>query len=209
MTNKFIFDISMKLVDSLELIKSKINNNKKYDLVSIRNLFKEFDKVLTQHTNDSVLNSNHYMELIHFNNNLDELLKEEHISKAITDIHQILVSLQIEAPKLLFLLTAPFDEEAKTGDGQYAESLVHGFKNYDKNTTCIWLKEKESHYKLPIHTEIAPIPKNTIPSVYALQPVANGHTVLCGRYYSIKKLSNGCRSTNVINNKIYSPKQYS
>ena len=87
-------------------------------------------------------------------------------------------------PSFIFLLTAPFDEDARTGDGQYAESLVEGFKRHGNGTQCIWLKEKLGHYKVVAPEGLEPIPEKTIPSVYVLQPVANGQTVISGYRYS-------------------------
>lgn len=87
-------------------------------------------------------------------------------------------------PELIFLLTAPFDEEAKTGDGQYAASLVAGFQQYGQPVDCIWLREQNNHYYLPEFAGLSPVPARCIPSIFVLQSVANGRPVLSGYRYS-------------------------
>jgi hypothetical protein len=122
---------------------------------------------------------------------LDELNNPEFIVPKIAALDDAIKLLGLEQPELVFLITAPFDEEEKTGDGQYARSLLVGFEKYSQ-TKCLWLKEESmflksserdfanSYYRIPKQTNIRPIPENTIPSVYALQPVANKKTVITG-----------------------------
>ena len=81
----------------------------------------------------------------------------------------------------LFLLTAPFDEAAKTGDGQYAATLEKSFADqYAHAVICVWLKEAKHHYTVPCPQGTRSIPAKTIPSTYVLQPIANEHTVISG-----------------------------
>lgn len=87
-------------------------------------------------------------------------------------------------PEIIYLLTAPFDEEAKTGDGQYAASLVKGFSLHSPETDCIWLKAEDGHYVIPRFKGVTPIPEGTLPTVEVLQSVANGRTVLSGYRYN-------------------------
>ncbi|QDQ39251.1 hypothetical protein E3226_001925 [Legionella geestiana] len=83
-------------------------------------------------------------------------------------------------PEIIFLLTAPFDENAKTGDGQYALSLAAGFLEFGEGTDCIWIREADKHYSLPCYKGCTPVPAGTLPTVEVLQSVANGHAVLTG-----------------------------
>jgi len=80
----------------------------------------------------------------------------------------------------IFLLTAPFDEDAKTGDGQYARSLAYGFADHYKDISCTWLKRVDGRYTIPFPTGTTSIPDNTIPSAIVLQPVANGEMCISG-----------------------------
>ena len=81
----------------------------------------------------------------------------------------------------LFLLTAPFDEAAKTGDGQYAATLEKSFADgYAHAVKCVWLKEAEHHYTVPCPEGTRSIPAKTIPSTYVLQRIANENTVVSG-----------------------------
>lgn len=85
----------------------------------------------------------------------------------------------------LFILTAPFDEEAKTGDGQYASTLETTFTTSYPDITCRWLKKHnpescEPGYHIPYPQGCTSIPEHTIPSAIVLQPVANGKTVVSG-----------------------------
>lgn len=85
----------------------------------------------------------------------------------------------------LFLLTAPFDEEAKTGDGQYAFTLEKTFKELYPTINCTWLKcfdltKNPSGYHIPHLQGCVSIPSNTIPSAIVLQPVANEKTAISG-----------------------------
>jgi effector protein SidI len=82
-------------------------------------------------------------------------------------------------PKI-FLLTAPFDEEARTGDGQYAASLVEGFATHYSQIPCKWLKRESGDYAIPFPTGATSIPADTIPSAIVLQPVANEKTIVSG-----------------------------
>lgn len=106
----------------------------------------------------------------------------------------------------LFLLTAPFDEEAKTGDGQYALSLEWGLKNFygEKLTQCKWLKEANGDYTLPTITGLLPYPPKTIPSAYVLQPVANEKTTSSG--YKVTGTEKDAGIANEINSITVSPK---
>lgn len=89
----------------------------------------------------------------------------------------------VNAPEIIFLLTAPFDENAKTGDGQYALSLATGFLQSGEGTECIWIREADKHYSLPCYKGCTPVPAGTLPTVEALQSVANGHSILTGYRY--------------------------
>ncbi|MDR3501362.1 MAG: hypothetical protein P4L79_02165 [Legionella sp.] len=102
------------------------------------------------------------------------------VQKLITCAKQAYSSLDLQEPDLIFLLTAPFDEAAKTGDGQYAKSLVKGFRLHAKNTQCVWLREADGHYTSKLKSGLVPIPAQTIPTLYVLQPVANGQIVVSG-----------------------------
>lgn len=96
----------------------------------------------------------------------------------------------------IFLLTAPFDEKANTGDGQYADSLEMGFKiNYDE-IECTWLKKGSKDYTIPFPPGVTSIPKDTIPSAIVLQPVANENTVISG-YQLLADSSDGSEAENV------------
>lgn len=80
----------------------------------------------------------------------------------------------------LFLLTAPFDEDAKTGDGQYAASLEAAFAKHYAKVPAVWLKKAKGHYAIPFPAGTTSVPANTIPSAIVLQPVANESTVISG-----------------------------
>ena len=85
-------------------------------------------------------------------------------------------------PKI-FLLTAPFDETAHTGDGQYAKTLENTFKLYYPNISCTWLKRassKTSGYVIDYPEGTKSIPDETIPSAAVLRMVANEKTITSG-----------------------------
>ncbi|MFJ1268520.1 hypothetical protein ACD661_08140 [Legionella lytica] len=117
--------------------------------------------------------------------NTQTLMQSSSLATIKKNVEQILTFLDIHTPEMIFLLTAPFDEEARTGDGQYAKTLVQGFSQYS-TTSCIWLKQKDQHYSIPRSPGLQPIPANSIPTVFVLQPVANKRTVLSG--YSCETL---------------------
>lgn len=118
-----------------------------------------------------------------------------------------ITKLALIEPDLIFLLTAPFDEDAKTGDGQYALSLEEGLGQHSKSE-CIWLKEykyhnpkvKHSYYRISIENHLKPIPKNCIPTVYVLQQVANEKTVLSG--YQLSKKSDPIKALEKIKEQV-------
>ena len=104
----------------------------------------------------------------------------------------------------IFLLTAPFDEDAKTGDGQYAASLEQGFKEHYQHVSCKWLKQSEGKYSIPLPLGATSIPSTTIPSAIVLQPVANGNTVLSG--YKLNTELTDSTPANSVNLKTVSPR---
>lgn len=105
-------------------------------------------------------------------------------------------------PKI-YLLTAPFDEDAKTGDGQYAASLELGFaENYD--ISCTWLKKDKKHYSIPFPSGTTSIPEETIPSAIVLQPVANENTIISG--YKLKEALSSMEDAQEVNIKTVSPR---
>ncbi|WP_115702074.1 Dot/Icm T4SS effector Ceg32/SidI [Legionella sainthelensi] len=105
-------------------------------------------------------------------------------------------------PKI-YLLTAPFDEDAKTGDGQYAASLELGFaENYD--ISCTWLKKDLKHYSIPFPSDTTSIPADTIPSAIVLQPVANENTIISG--YKLKEALSSIEEAQEVNIKTVSPR---
>ncbi|WP_058515355.1 Dot/Icm T4SS effector Ceg32/SidI [Legionella santicrucis] len=104
----------------------------------------------------------------------------------------------------IYLLTAPFDEDAKTGDGQYAASLEVGFaENYDK-IPCTWLKKDKGHYSIPFPSGTTSIPEETIPSAIVLQPVANENTIISG--YKLKEVHSLIDEALQVNIKTVSPR---
>jgi len=81
----------------------------------------------------------------------------------------------------IYLLTAPLDEQAMTGDGQYAKSIEHGFlENYPRTVSCNWLKRDDKKYAIPFPEEATSVPVDTIPSAMVLQPVSNEKTTISG-----------------------------
>lgn len=131
--------------------------------------------------------------------NAESLLQSTALTNIRENIKQILTYLDINAPEMIFLLTAPFDEDARTGDGQYAQTLVQGFSQYS-TTSCIWLKQKDRHYSIPSTPGLRPIPANSIPTVFVLQPVANERTVLSG--YVCETIDKLDEAIDCINRKI-------
>lgn len=104
----------------------------------------------------------------------------------------------------IYLLTAPFDEDAKTGDGQYAASLEAGFaENYD-DISCTWLKKDKGHYRIPFPTGTTSIPEESIPSATVLQPVANENTIISG--YKLKEALSLMEEAQEVNSKTVSPR---
>lgn len=171
MSQSDIVHSAKKLLQCLEAMKQKD------DSIEIGTAFNTFRELIKSHIDENELKQLDEMML----NILQqaEPLNATSLTLAIETINKTLISLQL-MPETIFLLTAPFDEDAKTGDGQYAQSLVTGFNKHGSPTKCIWLKQKEGHYSLPAHEDLQPIPAQTIPSVYVLQPVANGRTVVSG-----------------------------
>lgn len=104
----------------------------------------------------------------------------------------------------IYLLTAPFDEEAKTGDGQYAASLELGFAENYEHIPCKWLKKDKGDYSIPFPTGTTSIPEETIPSAIVLQPVANENTVISG--YKLKDTVSSPEKAQEVNNKTVSPR---
>ena len=146
--------------------------------------------------NQLLQNENMCMDVIDLSNmTLDSLSDTSLIDNTIELLESYLHKLPIKQPEIVFLLTAPFDEEEKTGDGQYARSLIEGFYMHTQ-TQCFWIKEESlmlandeqpnAYYKLPKYKHIKPIPEKTIPSVYVLQSVANQRTVISGYKVSSK-----------------------
>lgn len=80
----------------------------------------------------------------------------------------------------IFILTAPFDEQSKTGDGQYAASLEAGFRRHYPTIPCTWLKKVDNAYSIPCPPDATSIPEGTIPSAIVLQPIANEKTTVSG-----------------------------
>lgn len=171
MSQSDIVHSAKKLLLCLEAMKQE------GDSIEIGAAFNTFKELIKSH-----IDENEFKQLDEMMLNIlqqAEPLNANSLTLAIETINKTLISLQI-MPETIFLLTAPFDEDAKTGDGQYAQSLVTGFETHGNPTKCIWLKQKEGHYSLPAHEDLQPIPAQTIPSVYVLQPVANGRTVVSG-----------------------------
>lgn len=104
----------------------------------------------------------------------------------------------------IYLLTAPFDEEAKTGDGQYAASLELGFAENYEHIPCKWLKKDKGDYSIPFPTGTTSIPEETIPSAIVLQPVANENTIISG--YKLKDAVSSPEKAQEVNNKTASPR---
>ncbi|KTD43245.1 Dot/Icm T4SS effector Ceg32/SidI [Legionella quateirensis] len=104
----------------------------------------------------------------------------------------------------IYLLTAPFDEEAKTGDGQYAASLTSGFVQNYEAIQCTWLKRNMGHYAIPLPAESTSIPHETIPSAEVLQPVANKRTTISG--YKLDTPFSPTVEVEEINKQTVSPK---
>lgn len=174
---KNLFDVYMDLIDSLKMIKSQ--QITETEIMNINELFRFF--IEQTQKNDSAGKSEELISQLQvLLGTKDIFLDDEHIKQLIALTEDIFSSLNIQTPERVFLLTAPFDEAAKTGDGQYAKSLVEGFKAHGNQTDCIWLKEIEDHYTLKLESGLRSIPEGTIPSIYVLQPVANGHTVISG-----------------------------
>ncbi|WP_133132141.1 hypothetical protein [Legionella sp. W10-070] len=189
MKRKIIFATAMQLIDSLEILKAQIAGKKEPEeslLAYVSDLFIDLQKNLSSVASPP-LDLEASTQLMTFSEKMKTLLSEQTIEQAVGNIKKILGSLKLEVPDMLFLLTAPFDEEAKTGDGQYAKSLVEGFSQYGSQTECIWLKQKDKHYNLVAPEGVKPIPADTVPSVYVLQPVANGQTVISGYQYLTKE----------------------
>lgn len=104
----------------------------------------------------------------------------------------------------IYLLTAPFDEEAKTGDGQYAASLELGFVESYKHIPCKWLKKDKGNYTIPFPEGTTSIPEATIPSAIVLQPVANENTIISG--YKLNDEFASATAAQEVNEKTVSPK---
>ncbi len=84
-----------------------------------------------------------------------------------------------------FIITSPFDEVAKTGDGDYADALEEAMQQSIADVrSSIWLKEKRGHYRyLPpsLHGLVKTIPFETNPAVAALEVGQSQHkSVVCG-----------------------------
>ncbi|RUR15675.1 hypothetical protein ELY21_14305 [Legionella sp. km535] len=104
----------------------------------------------------------------------------------------------------IYLLTAPFDEEAKTGDGQYAASLKSGFTTNYSDIQCTWLKRNDGHYAIPLPAGCTSIPHDTIPSAEVLQPVANKRTAISG--YKLLDPESSPLEAEEVNRQTVSPK---
>ena len=104
----------------------------------------------------------------------------------------------------IYLLTAPFDEEAKTGDGQYAASLTSGFVQNYETIQCTWLKKNDGHYSIPLPAESTSVPHETIPSAEVLQPVANERTRISG--YKLDTPLSSTVEVEEVNKQTVSPK---
>ena len=98
----------------------------------------------------------------------------------------------------------PFDEEAKTGDGQYASSLELGFIRHYNDILCKWLKRANNDYVVPYPEETTSIPEQVIPSAWVLQPVANEHTVISG--YKLNEESSSLTEVKDVVCKTVSPR---
>ncbi|RUR06901.1 Dot/Icm T4SS effector Ceg32/SidI [Legionella sp. km772] len=104
----------------------------------------------------------------------------------------------------IYLLTAPFDEDAKTGDGQYAASLETGFAQHYTKIPCVWLKKDDHKYNIPLPAGTESFPEKTIPSAIVLQPVANENTIISG--YKLTTESATAEEAEQVNKQTVSPK---
>ena len=187
-----IYNSYISLLDLLELIPQRTASVETTNKIKakLKLFITDFQKrIQPEDVNKELLNlaglaqeNKHLSELQHFYEKLINIqqINAQLIQKLIICTKQAYSSLNLQEPDLIFLLTAPFDEAAKTGDGQYAQSLVQGFQSQEKKTSCVWLKEADGHYNLRLRSGLNSIPPQTIPTIYVLQPVANGQTVVSG-----------------------------
>lgn len=179
MNKKQILHLSSRLLVAFDGLQKNLNE---ISISNTNDLLQEFGEKIKQDLDgDKELEVQPLLyELTQIINTLHTtMLPAEALGRAKETVDKLLRVLTIQPPDTIFLLTAPFDENARTGDGQYAQSLVEGFKRHSP-TKCTWLKQKDQHYTVPCYPGLQPIPEGTIPSVYVLQPVANEHTVLSG-----------------------------
>lgn len=203
MSKQKIFEISTKIIDLGDFIQSNIDKSKSIDtskLEEASHLFRELRDLVGM--SDPKIFTKLFGSENYFENLFTDLKSGQPLSsidvienfKVITSkLNQLLNDLKIEPPKLIFVLTAPFDEEAKTGDGQYAQTLENSF-NKQTSIRCVWLKEKLGHYSISFEEGLKPIPADSIPSVSVLLPVANGRTVLSGFQCENPDLIEGLRT---------------
>lgn len=178
MNRKKIFRISTVLLGALHKLEQADENSATFHVNVVLDALKQFKTAIKESSKLTADVHNLLLQLDIIDNT--ELLTQSSFCADIKEnVEQILKLLDINAPDMIFLLTAPFDEDARTGDGQYAKSLVKGFSQHS-STPCIWLKQKDQHYSIPCTPGLQPIPTNSIPTVSVLQPVANEHTVLSG-----------------------------
>lgn len=179
-----IYFVYKSLVNALNLIKSKKLNADQLASFCNHEIKLLVERLPPEYRFNGAINSDVVLK------NIDN---SEYLDQVVQLLEKSIAQMNLIEPEIIFLLTAPFDEEAKTGDGQYAHSLVEGFGQHSKSS-CIWLKEKRHsdpgiehvHYNIGIENDLKPIPANTIPTVYVLQQVANEKTVLSGYQLGIK-----------------------
>jgi hypothetical protein len=170
MSKKNTFDLAVKLIECMETFKT-LDTIQEEDLVNVYAHLSSFEESIPSHERSIIFKELEALKLC---------ITTESKKPFREYVYEILQKLNIQTPDMIFLLTAPFDEDAKTGDGQYALSLVEGFKKHAPSTQCTWLKLNDGHYQIFSPVGLKPIPEKTIPSVYVLQPVANGRTTISG-----------------------------
>lgn len=139
-----IYNSYISLLDLLELIPQRTASVETTNKIKakLKLFITDFQKrIQPEDANKELLNltglaqeNKHLSELQHFYEKLINIhqINAQLIQKLIICTKQAYSSLNLQEPDLIFLLTAPFDEAAKTGDGQYAQSLVQGFQSQEK-----------------------------------------------------------------------------